>query len=111
MKSQPQKQQAKPSPNKNPDTRYKSEFKKAYYKNNPHANGTHEEGKKYQERSRKNDDADTPERDLGEKISTGVKIVGAVTSVVGIVAGSATVIAVGAAAIGGAIVYDQIRKE
>lgn len=102
-----QKPQTSSSPNK------KTEPKRASYRNNPYtgsSNGTHEEGKTYHERSPKNDDVDIPGRDLGEKISTGVKIVGAVTGVAGIVAGSATVVAVGVAAIGGAFVYDQIRK-
>ena len=108
-----QKPQTSSSPNKDPDTRHKCEPKRASYRNNSQigsANGTHEEGKTYHERSPKNDDVDIPGRDLGEKISTGVKIVGAVTGVAGIVAGSATVVAVGVAAIGGAFVYDQIRK-
>lgn len=109
----PQKQQPGSSPNKDPNIRSAIEPKRASYRNNSQigsANGTHEEGKTYHERSPKNDDVDPPGRDLGEKISTGVKIVGAVTGVAGIVAGSATVVAVGVAAIGGAFVYDQIRK-
>lgn len=112
MTTPPQKQQPSSSP-KDPNTRCVSETKTAFHRNKTStgsANGTHEEGKIYHERSQKNDDVDPPGRDLGEKISTGVKIVGAVTGVAGIVAGSATVVAVGVAAIGGAFVYDQIRK-
>lgn len=103
-----QKQQTSSSPNKDPDIRSAIEPKRPFHRNNPQidsANGTHKEGK-----APKNDDVDIPGRELGEKISTGVKIVGAVTGVAGIVAGSATVVAVGVAAIGGAFVYDQIRK-
>lgn len=108
-----QKPQTSSSPNKNSDIRSAIEPKRPSHRNNPQigsANGTHEEGKIYHERSQRNDDVDIPGREIGEKISTGVKIVGAVTGVAGIVAGSATVVAVGAAAIGGAFLYDQIRK-
>lgn len=114
MTTLPQKQQANPSPNKKTNIISVSEPKRAFYQNSSPtggANSTHKEGTTYQERSQKNDDVDTPGKEIGAKISTGVKIVGAVTGVAGIVAGSATAVAVGAAAIGGAIVYDQIRKE
>lgn len=105
-----QKTQTSSSPNKNPDIRSAIEPKRVSNPQIGSANGTHEEGKIYHERSQRNDDVDIPGREIGEKISTGVKIVGAVTGVAGIVAGSATVVAVGVAAIGGALVYDQIRK-
>lgn len=108
MTTPPQKQQPSSSP-KDPYTKCVSETKTAFHRNKTSTGGTHKEGF-CQERSPKNDDVDIPGRDLGEKISTGVKIVGAVTGVAGIVAGSATVVAVGVAAIGGAFVYDQIRK-
>lgn len=68
-------------------------------------------GHNRRERAKKSEDNDDPKNKRNRKIFKVVKIVGAITCCAGVIAGSATTAAIGAAVVGGAVLYDQIREE